>query len=200
MQFYFFLKYKIKVYNRHKLPKLRGGYIIACNHQKYSDPPAITAVARGRFSFMAKAELFQKNVFFTLLIRACGAFPVVRGGGDNAAIDRSVSDLKKGRIFVIFPEGTRSKDGKIGKAKSGVALIAGMANAPVLPVCIMYGLGGNKKNLDFAVGDIIPAEELKIGENGDRKELKRISGRIMDGIKELQRQIYEERGVEIISE
>jgi len=93
---------------------------------------------------------------------------------------------------VIFPEGTRSKDGTIGRAKSGVALIAATAAVPVLPVCIMYGLG-NKKNLDFAVGNMIPAEELKM-ESEDRRALKQISARILDSIKELQTQILQERG------
>ena len=199
VQFYFWVKYKKTVYNKDKLPKkYSGGYIIACNHQSYTDPPAIASVVKGRFSFMAKDELFRKNPFFAILIRMCGAFPVVRGAGDSAVIDKSVALLKKGRILVIFPEGTRSKDGTIGRGKTGVALIAAMANAPVLPVCIMYGLGGNKKTIDFAVGDIIPAEEIALNQDGDRKELRRISSRIVDSIKELQAQILQERGIETL--
>jgi 1-acyl-sn-glycerol-3-phosphate acyltransferase len=197
VQFYFYSKYKITVYNKEKLPKkYTGSYIIACNHQSYSDPPAISAVVKGRFSFMAKKELFERGLFFKLLIKMCGAFPVDRGAKDSSAIDRSISDIKKGKIFVIFPEGTRSKDGKIGRAKSGVALIAATAAVPVLPVCIMYGLGGNKKSLDFAVGDMIPAKEVTVDdlEGEGRKALKRVSSRILDSIKELQVQILTERG------
>lgn len=197
VQIYFNLKYKITVYNREKLPeKYTGGYIIACNHQKYTDPPAIAAVVKGRFSFMAKTELFQKNPFFTAVIRMCGAFPVVRGAKDNSAIERAVSDLKKGRVFVVFPEGTRSKDGVIGRAKSGTALIAAKANVPVLPVCIMYGLGGDKKNLDMAFGDMIPAREFQINEAG-KTELKRVSERLIGEIKKLQEMIYEQRNVQV---
>jgi len=210
VQFYFYSKYKITVYNKVKLPKkYTKGYIIACNHQSYSDPPAISAVVKGRFSFMAKSELFKRNPLFVLLIKICGAFPVDRGAGDNSAIERSISDIKKGKVFVIFPEGTRSKDGKIGRAKSGVALIAAAAGVDVLPVCIMYGLDKNskKKSLDFAVGDIIPADDVKIADSqsedtsntGGRRELKRVSERIINSIKELQVQILNERGG-IISE
>jgi len=196
VQFFFNIKYKITVYNRDKLPKnYTGGYIIACNHQKYADPPAIAAVVKGRFSFMAKDELFRKNIFFAVLIRMCGAFPVVRGAKDNSAIERAVSDLKKGKVFVIFPEGTRSKDGVIGKAKSGTALIAATAGVSVLPVCIMYGLGGNKKNLDMAIGDMIPAEQIKVSGEIERGELKRVSERIIGDIKKLQEHIYEQRHV-----
>jgi len=195
VRLFFNIKYKITVYNRNKLPKkYTGGYIIACNHQKYADPPAIAAVVKGRFSFMAKDELFRKNIFFAVLIRMCGAFPVVRGAKDNSAIERAVSDLKKGKVFVIFPEGTRSKDGVIGRGKSGVALIAATAGVSVLPVCIMYGLGG-KKNLDMAIGDIIPADEIRIGELSERGELKRVSERIIGDIKKLQEHIYEQRHV-----
>ena len=196
VQVYFSVKYNVTVHNKEKLPqKYSGGYIIACNHQSYTDPPAIAAVVKGRFSFMAKDELFRKNPFFTVLIRMCGAFPVVRGAGDRRVIDDSVELLKRGRILVIFPEGTRSKDGTIGRAKSGVALIAAMANAPVLPLCIVYGQEksrrkNNAKNLDVAIGDIIPAKEITITDESDRKELRRISNRIIDSIKELQSQIH----------
>jgi 1-acyl-sn-glycerol-3-phosphate acyltransferase len=198
VQWYFQAKYKITVYNRERIPKkYTGGYIIACNHQSYSDPPAVSACVKGRFAFMAKSELFKRNFFFKIIIIIAGAFPVERGKGDSGAIDKSVEYLKKGRILVIFPEGTRSKDGKLGRAKSGVALIAAMANVPVLPVSIMYGLdpASRKKSLDFAVGEIIPAEEIAVS-NGDRRELKRVSERIMGSIKELRGQILTIRGVE----
>jgi 1-acyl-sn-glycerol-3-phosphate acyltransferase len=143
---------------------------------------------------MAKEELFKGNPVFAVIIRALGAFPVVRGARDGTAIERSVEQLAKGRILVIFPEGTRSKDGTIAKAKSGVALIAAKANVPVLPVCIMYRLGG-KRTLDFAVGEMIPPSELKIEEATDRKELKRVAELIINNIKELQKQIFSERGI-----
>jgi 1-acyl-sn-glycerol-3-phosphate acyltransferase len=188
-------KFKIHVHNKEKIPApkiaRKGGFIVACNHQFYYDPPAVAAMIKGRFSFMAKAELFEKKAFAGL-IRICGAFPVTRGEDGEKAMQRALSDIKKGRIFVIFPEGTRSKDGTIGRGKSGVSLIAAMSNAPVLPVCVMYKLDGDKKRLDFAVGDMIPAQELNVSlENRDRRELKRITERIMNAIKELQLQILD---------
>ena len=186
-------KYKVYFHNKEKLPSKRiskkGGFIIACNHQSYWDPPVVASFITARFSFMAKAELFEGKKWFKWLIIACGAFPVVRGAGAEKALDVAFETIKKGRVFVIFPEGTRSKDGTIGKGKSGVALIASMADAPVIPVCLMYGLDGDKKRLDFAVGDMIPASDLKFADEKDRKELKRISERVMEPIKELQQQI-----------
>ncbi|MCL2693670.1 MAG: 1-acyl-sn-glycerol-3-phosphate acyltransferase [Oscillospiraceae bacterium] len=193
VEIYIRSKYRIHLHNKEKIPhpkvSKKGGFIIACNHQYYWDPPVVAACVVGKFSFMAKSELFEKKLF-AWLIRRCGAFPIVRGADNEAAMKRAFDDIKRGRIFVIFPEGTRSKDGSIGRGKSGVAMIASMANAPILPVCVMYGLKDEKKRLDFAVGDMIPAEELTIADN-DRRELKRVSARVIDAIKELQQQIYE---------
>ena len=140
---------------------------------------------------MAKSELF-KNKLFAWLIKKCGAFPVVRGAKDSAALDRAVEDLKQNKIFVIFPEGTRSKDGVIARAKSGVAMIAGMANAPVVPVCIMYGVDGKKRHMAAAIGKIIPKEEVAIEDMTDRRQIKKVSSRIMDDIVRLQQQICNE--------
>lgn len=179
------IKYKVNFIGKENVPPLKGGYIIACNHQSFSDPPLVAAMIKGKFSFMAKSELFEKNFLFSWVIRRCGAFPVSRGTGDTSAIDRAVSDIKKGKVFVIFPEGTRSKDGTLGRGKSGVALIASQTGAPVLPVCIRYS---DTRKVDFAVGKLIPAEELVIDGN-DRHELKRVSELIMSNIKQLQDEI-----------
>lgn len=186
--FFLHIRYKATVLNSENIPNLKGGFIVACNHQKYDDPPILAGTFKGRFSFMAKSELF-KNKIFAWIIKKCGAFPVVRGAKDSAALDRAVEDLKKNKIFIIFPEGTRSKDGVIARAKSGVAVIAGMANAPVLPVCLMYGVGGKKRHIAAAIGKLIPKEEVAIEDMTDRKQIKRVSSRIMDDIVQLQRQI-----------
>ena len=181
------IKHRLKVVNGENRPHkngIKGGYIIACNHQEYSDPPLIAAVLKAKFSFMAKSELFEKNKLFAWLIRKCGAFPVVRGAGDNAAIDTAIKTLEDGRAFVIFPEGTRSKDGTIGRAKSGIAVIAGTAKAPVLPVCIKYGRKGFRRRAWISFGKLIPAEEIEM-RSDDRTELRRVSNLIMNNIKEL---------------
>lgn len=194
VQIFFYLKYKIKVWNKENIPpKHTGGYIIACNHQKYADPPMIAAVVHEKFSFMAKDELFHKNIFFKWIITLCGAFPVVRGAGDGEAVRLAVEKLKKGRVLVIFPEGTRSTDGVIQRGKSGVALIAAMTGASVLPAYIRYG---EKNVADVAFGEMIPSEEMRIDPE-DHKALKRVSARIMDSIKALQKQVCDSRGIPV---
>ena len=189
LSIFFHIKYKINVLHPVNIPSAKGGYIIACNHQKYADPPMIAAVVRGKFSFMAKEELFR-NPFFAWLIRRCGAFPVVRGSGDDAPIRESVGAVEKGRILVIFPEGTRSKDGTIGRMKSGVVLIASQAGVPVLPVCIRYS---GKNRVDIGFGETIPAEKLKIDEN-DRRSMRTAAKLIGDSLTGLQKEIYDAAG------
>ncbi len=189
LSIFFHIKYKINVMNADNIPAMKGGCVIACNHQSYADPPMIAAVIRGKFSFMAKEELF-KNPFFGWLIRRCGAFPVSRGSGDDTPIRMSVEAIQKNRFLVIFPEGTRSKDGVIGRMKSGVVLIAAQANAPVLPVCIRYG---EKHRVDINIGELIPAEDVHIDEE-DRHSMRRAAKRIGDSLLSLQKEIYEAAG------
>lgn len=186
---FFHIKYKINIINEENIPDMKGGYIIACNHQSYADPPLMAAIIRGKFSFMAKEELF-KNPVFAWLIRRCGAFPVSRGSGDDTPINTALEVIKKGRIFVIFPEGTRSKDGTIGRVKSGIALIASEANAPVLPVCVRYK---NKKEIDVNIGRLIPADEVHIDEE-DRKSMRKVSNRIHEELVGLQEEIFAHAG------
>ena len=188
---FFHIKYRINLTGAENIPAMKGGYIIACNHQRYADPPMLAAVIRGKFSFMAKEELFGKNPFFTFLIRACGAFPVARGSGDDAPIRMSVEAIQKERILVIFPEGTRSKTGAIGRMKSGVVMIASQAKAPVLPVCIRYY---DKNKVDINIGALIPAEDIAIDEN-DRRSMRRSAKRIGDSLLSLQKEIYERAGL-----
>ena len=185
------IRFRTTILNVGNIPREKGGFIVASNHQKYDDPPLIAATFRGRFSFMAKSELFEKNKLFAWLIKKCGAYPVVRGGGDTAAIDKAVKELRLRRIFVIFPEGTRSKTGALSRGKSGVAIIAGQSGAPVVPVCIMYAPDGKKHHAVIAIGKKISAEELKIDDPTDRKQLRAVSSLIMNSIAKLQRQICE---------
>lgn len=112
--------------------------IYASNHRSYADPPLVGCSAKGKFAFMAKEELF-KNRFFAWLIRSLGAFPVSRGKGDTGVLDTAVDRLKSGRSLIIFPEGTRSKDGKVHRGHSGAAVISARSQKRIVPVGIVFG-------------------------------------------------------------
>lgn len=163
-----------------------GSNIFASNHRSYGDPVFIALMTRVPISYMAKEELFKQNIFFTALIKAWGAFPVTRGTGDTATIDTAIEKLESGRNLVIFPEGTRSKDGKVGKGKTGVALIAAVAQTNVIPVGINFEgekLGFRKKVVVRYGKPIVP-QELGITD-ASAKNLKIIKKEIMDSITNL---------------
>lgn len=180
----FKIAYNLHFEGKDNIPKA-GGYIYASNHRSYTDPILISIPVRRRFAYMAKDELF-KNPFFGLLIRTFGAFPVVRGKGDTTVIDTSIEKLKSGRNLVIFPEGTRSYDGKVGKGKSGVALIAAQSGVDVIPVGIIFE--GPKLKFRSKVlvkfGKPIKASELAVGGTSP-SELKGLKAKIMGSITEL---------------
>lgn len=163
-----------------------GGNIFASNHRSYGDPVFIALNTRVPISYMAKEELFKGNIFFTWLIKTFGAFPVVRGSGDTAVIDTSIDKLESGRNLVIFPEGTRSKDGKVGKGKTGVALIAAVAQTKVVPVGINFEGEKlcRKKKIIVRFGAPIDPKELGIKDTTSGS-LKKIKKEIMDSISNL---------------
>ncbi len=175
------LFYNISYEGTENVPK-DGGNIFASNHRSYQDPVFIALHTRVPISYMAKEELFKQNVFFTALIKAFGAFPVVRGSGDTTVIDTSVEKLEKGRNLVIFPEGTRSKDGKVGKGKTGVALVAAVAQTKVIPVGINFeGRLKFRKRVVVRYGK--PIEPVKMGITGTSpRDLKKIKNEIMENI------------------
>lgn len=179
------IMYNIRFEGLENIPK-DGGNIFASNHRSYQDPVFIALHTRVPLSYMAKEELFQGNKAFKLLITTFGAFPVARGKGDTAAIDKSIEKLNDGRNFAIFPEGTRSKDGKIGKGKTGVALIAAVAQTKVVPVGINFE--GEKlkfrKKIIVRFGKPITPAEVGVTST-DARSLRTMKNAIMDRITEL---------------
>ena len=116
-----------------------GPYILVGNHCSNLDPPfagAAVGHSTGRvIYFMAKQEI-RHWPLIGWLARSSGVFFVRRGDGDRAAQRIALSHLAAGEPIGIFPEGTRSRDGKLGEAKSGVALLAMRSGVPLLPIGI----------------------------------------------------------------
>ena len=130
---------------------------------------------------MGKKELFENPVVKYFLSKLNG-FPIVRGGADKEALDYAINVAKEGKILGIFPEGTRSKDYKPARAKSGVALIAKEAKADVLPVSI-YNCDNMKRGTKLTIrfGEVIPYEKLGL----TREEIKECAKFIMSEIVKL---------------
>lgn len=112
-----------------------GPALIVSNHQSILDPPLIGGATRRRIYFLAKAELFRIPVF-GWLIRALHARPVRREGSDPRALKTAARLLKEGKALLVFPEGTRSLDGRLGEGKPGVGMLAVTSGAPVVPAYV----------------------------------------------------------------
>ncbi|MBU0633465.1 MAG: (d)CMP kinase [Candidatus Omnitrophica bacterium] len=113
-----------------------GGCVIASNHSSFLDPVVLTIATDRILNFMAKEDLFTGNRFFNWLIRSLNAFPVKRDRADVGAIRLAVEKLKRGDVLIMFPEGTRSRNGQIKDAQVGIAVVAAKAGVPVIPAFI----------------------------------------------------------------
>lgn len=170
---------------RENIPK-DTAVIYASNHRTNADPPLVGCVTPRKHAFMAKEELF-KNKLFGGLIKLLGAFPVSRGKGDTGVIDTAVEALNSGKSLMIFPEGTRSKDGKVHKGHSGAALIAARSGKPIIPVGIVFG-----EKLKFRTKvtvkygkPINPADYCEICDEPNPRQIVRLKNRYMSDIKNL---------------
>ncbi|MGV9314593.1 lysophospholipid acyltransferase family protein [Streptomyces sp. NPDC003691] len=121
-----------------------GAAIVAGNHLSFSDHFLMPAILKRRITFLAKAEYFTgpglKGRLTAFFFRSAGQIPVDRSGKDagQAAIREGLGVLSKGELLGIYPEGTRSHDGRLYKGKVGVAVMALRAEVPVIP-CAMVG-------------------------------------------------------------
>jgi 1-acyl-sn-glycerol-3-phosphate acyltransferase len=122
-----------RVIGRDNIPE--GGALIASNHISALDPPLIGSAIRRDMYFFAKIELFR-NFLFGALIKSLNAFPVRRGEADRQSWKMAKSLLKAGKLLLFFPEGTRSKDGRLQPGKPGMARLAFAAGVPVVPAVI----------------------------------------------------------------
>jgi 1-acyl-sn-glycerol-3-phosphate acyltransferase len=120
-----------------------GPAIIASNHLSFSDSIFLPLMVRRKVTFVAKAEYFTgtgiKGFLIKMFFVGTGTIPVDRTGGQaaKAAIDTGLRVLREGGLFGIYPEGTRSPDGRLYRGKTGVARLALEAGVPVIPVAML---------------------------------------------------------------
>jgi len=147
----------------------KGPFILAVNHQSFLDPLFAGIALKGQLCFMARDTLFKSQIFGSLL-SSVKAIPVRRGQADIASIKTIIAKLKQGESVCLFPEATRTTDGKIAPFKGGLGLLSRRSGAPVVPVLIdgAFESWPRHKKL-FSPGSIItvsycppiPAEKIK---------------------------------------
>lgn len=163
------LLWRIEVVGREHYDAVHDGraLVVVSNHICNLDPVyiAVALMDWRRMCILAKEELF-KNPFIGWFLRCMGAVSIDRGKGDTATVDRVTNACRRGTAVLIFPEGTRSKNGKLGILKSGAFVIAASAGADMLPCRILYDTKDGKMRLfcriRIAFGPAIPAEALQI--------------------------------------
>src|ERR671928_516487 len=112
-----------------------GPVILASNHRSFLDPFVVGICLKRPIYFVAKKELFDKRLTGWFL-NCLGAFPIRRGESDEESMETARQVLERGDALVIFPEGTRHREGSLGKAKRGVGRLALETGAPVVPVAV----------------------------------------------------------------
>ena len=128
------LLFRVEVRGREHVPA-DGPLLLVSNHTSLLDPPLVGGAAPRELYFLAKEELFQVPVLGALLHRV-NARPVKRDGSDGRALKAALKLLAEGRALLLFPEGTRRRDGRLGEGKPGAGMLAVVSGAPVVPVYV----------------------------------------------------------------
>ena len=148
------------------LPKT-GPLIVLSSHQSHLDPLLLGLACDRRLSSLARSSLFHFAPFGAV-IAALDAVPIDRGSSAIKAMKVVIARLKRGAAVTIFPEGSRTEDGQLGEFKSGFALIAKRAAAPIVPVAIVGGfecwprtrLLPRPGRIRLEFGEIVTAEQV----------------------------------------
>jgi len=135
LQPFFHIWFRLSRIGREHIPA-HGPVIFAANHRSFLDPFIVAVMVRRPIFFVAKKEIFGPPVRAWLL-GAVGAFPIDRGGSDHEALATAKAILARGEGVLIFPEGTRTRPGPLGRPKRGVGRLALETGAPVVPVALI---------------------------------------------------------------
>ncbi|WP_298484018.1 1-acyl-sn-glycerol-3-phosphate acyltransferase [uncultured Ruminococcus sp.] len=186
VRFLFLFYYRIQFEGRENVPQ-KTAVIFASNHRSYLDPVLVAMAAPHPFNYIAKEPLF-KNPIFGGFIRFMGAFPTSNSKDPSYdMLSEATRRLEKRRHLTIFPEGTRHTDGKVGRGKSGVCVLAARSGKPVVPVGLIF----DSNNLHFRsricvrVGKPIYAADYGLDENSTPHDMHAMRKDIMDAIREM---------------
>ena len=121
-----------RVYNPERVPR-EGAAILASNHASFLDPPLAGCGLRRDINYLARESLFRLPVVSAIL-RSWNSVPVDRDGGGGAGLKAILDRLRAGGAIILLPEGTRTRDGLLQRARAGIGLVVIRSTAPVIPV------------------------------------------------------------------
>ncbi|MGO8748172.1 MAG: lysophospholipid acyltransferase family protein [Thermoguttaceae bacterium] len=126
--------YRMRYTGTENIPR-EGGVVLAANHQSHLDPPLISAGPPRRMNFLARKTLYGFTPF-ALLIRSFDAIPIDLDGSPMEGLRESIRRLKQGEMLLVFPEGSRTADGRVGPFESGIGVLARHSKATIVPTAI----------------------------------------------------------------
>ena len=178
-----------RFYNAERVPQT-GAVILASNHASILDPPVVGSALTRQINYLARATLFDIPVV-GWLFRNWNAIPIDRDGGNAAGLKIILGRLEQGNGIILFPEGTRTRDGKLQPARSGIGLIVAKSTAPVVPARTFGTFEAMGRNAKFPrpkkvavkFGQPMNFEKLRAeAKNCDKARLKEIYQQIADEI------------------
>jgi 1-acyl-sn-glycerol-3-phosphate acyltransferase len=185
-RFLFFCVFKLffhfRTFGRRNIPT-RGGFLLACNHASYLDPIVFGCACPRFLSFMARDTLFKGRYFGWLLMRV-RAFPLRRNAADFGAMKEALRRLRQGEGLLLFPEGTRTVGGKLGRGQAGVGFLARKSGVPVVPAFVRgtdIALSKADKKLRRASITVWFGEPLAISAASGESD-EEFAGRVMDRV------------------
>ncbi|GGF09257.1 1-acyl-sn-glycerol-3-phosphate acyltransferase [Halobacillus andaensis] len=182
----FYPLYRIKVVGRENIPE-KGPVIICSNHISNFDPPIVGITNNRNIYFLAKEELF-KNKFIGGILKRVHAFPIKRGMRDRNALRKGLDILKQNHALGLFPEGTRQRNGEIGKGLAGAGFFALRSEAAIVP-CAIIGPYRKFKPLKVAYGKPIDLQPYR----DEKAPAQVVTDLIMEEIRQLHK-IHSEKG------
>lgn len=186
--------YRMRIIGTEHIPE-QGKVILCSNHRSVMDPVFLGAsVKKRQIHYMAKEELFlQHGKAVNKFLHALGAFPVKRNSGDAQALKMAIALLEQGGLLGIFPQGGIVQYGISFQPKSGVAMIAYHAKAPVMPVSIYINEGMKLfRPVTIRFGKPIRYDAFGFT-NGSRKEIRHAAGMIAERVNRLLEEKHEHR-------
>ncbi len=158
--------FSLRGLDRH-LMDLDGGALVLCTHQSTLDPVMVGLSYNGRLNYLARKTLFN-NAIFSWVISTLDAIEVDRDRSGLSGLKETLKRLKRGEKVLIFPEGTRSEDGKLQPLKRGFISVARRAEVPLIPIAVAGAYDALRRGaklpscvpLKLAVGQPIPAADV----------------------------------------
>jgi len=187
----FAVYFRWSVFNPERVP-LTGGVILASNHASFLDPPLVGSGLHRDINYLARESLFRFPGIGALL-RSWNSVPVDRDGGGAAGLKAILERLLAGGGIILFPEGTRTTDGQLQKARSGIGLTVIKSDAVVIPVRTFGTFEAYGKNHKF------PRPRKVSVKYGEPMRFEKLRAEAKDCSKPRLKEIYQEVADEIMA-